>query len=605
MSKKDLKTVIAEIKSNLDIVDYIESSGVSLRASGPGRYKGLCAFHSERTPSFVVSSNFQNYKCFGCGAGGDIIRFVQDYENLDFIETVKKLADEAGVEFELSGESHSKYDYKLIKQCARDAAVFFVREFRKLPEGHVAKREITGPDRDLPLDGMMYGYAPEGRQNLYKHLSQKGYSDEVILQSGVCMQFDGNPKVYDFWHGRLMFVIADAFGNPVGFSGRKLFDDDKRGKYVNSPDGPIFDKSSVLFHYTGAAKKAKEDNEIYVAEGQFDVAAIKASGSPNVVASSGTAFTKKQLLMCSRLVGENGRVVFCFDGDAAGRKAVAKVFEVAEDLQSQCYVVSLPGGVDPCDYRVKNGDSELQEQLKGAVPIIDFMLNSLIEKFDLKKPGQKAKYIEQAVEILSQVSNLSLRGDYVRRVALRSLSSVSEIEAALDSVRSSVKAKSQKSEKVNNKDSDSLDDLGYLTPSDKEKNFLQDVDSNLVKNIGARMLQLAFYNMELLPEVAANSNCSKVYRKIAKELLKSESSVVIPESFSYPLIVKTVVEKSFFPFIKVMSKEDMRELFDNLVLELNNSIESKEIYSNSLRVMEVLKDSDDIELLKMLSQSEV
>ena len=176
MANRNLREIIGEIKSSQDIVDYIQSAAVSLKPSSAGKFKGLCPFHGEKSPSFTVDSNFQNYKCFGCSASGDIVSFVQEYENLSFIEAIRKLCELANIEFEME-ESGERFDYKSIKDCAKTAASFFVKNFKKLEDDHRAKREVR--DRGLPLDGMIYGYAPEGRQNLYKFLSGKGFSDEI------------------------------------------------------------------------------------------------------------------------------------------------------------------------------------------------------------------------------------------------------------------------------------------------------------------------------------------------------------------------------------------------------------------------------------------
>lgn len=604
MAKTNLRELIGEIKSSQDIVDYIQSSAVALKPSSAGKFKGLCPFHGEKTPSFSVDSNFQNYRCFGCGASGDLVNFVQEYENLSFIESVKKLAELAGLEYQLE-DAEPGFDYRSIRDCAEATAKFFVKNFEKLDDNHKAKREVL-VERALPIDGMVYGYAPEGRQNLYKHLSAKGFKDEVILQAGVCTRFEDNPKLYDFWHGRLMFVITDAAGKPVGFSGRKLNEEDKRGKYVNSPDGPIFDKSSVLFHQSEAKQDAKRDAAIYVAEGQFDVAAIAASGLANVVASSGTAFTRKQVLMCSRMVGDSGKVVFCFDGDDAGKKAAYKIFSLADELQGQCYVVSLPDGEDPCDFRKERGDEALREHLRtAAVPIVEFVLDVISERYDLKDPAQASRYLEESAIVLKSVASPSLRSTYAKRVALKSLMSISTVEEAIDRAKSSKelpKRVSPHSSRDEEEEDEQETRSDFLSFSQKEEKFLEDLDSNTVKEAYARLLQLGLYQKDLLPELLKLKDCPKPFGAIAREIIKlPEGSPVIPEKSRAPLTLETVIAQDYFPHLKIMDKSDIIELFESIVDEIKSIQDLQELKRDSRRIMDVLKDSNDPELLRIAS----
>lgn len=601
MAKKSFKELLSEIKQSQDIVDYIQGSAVALKPSSGGKFKGLCPFHGEKSPSFYVDANFQNYRCFGCQESGDILTFVMNYENLSFIEAVKKLAEDAGIEYELE-DAEPGVDYRAIRSCVEATAKFFERNFSKLDKGHKAKREVT-KERGLPLDGMAYGYAPEGRTNLYKHLKEKGFSEEVMIQAGVVTKWEESGKFSDFWHGRLMFIITDPTGKPVGFSGRKLNEEDKRGKYVNSGDGPIFDKSSVLFHQHEAKQEAKKSSTIYVAEGQFDVAAIAAAGLPNVVASSGTAFTRKQVLMCSRMVGESGKVVFCFDGDEAGKKAAYKIFAVAEELQSQCYVVSLPDGEDPCDFRKERGDDELKEKLEsGAVPIVDFVLEVISERYDLRDPAQAARYLDEAAIVLKSVTSPSLRSTYAKRVALKSIMSISEVEDAINRARSSKELPQRENRREEESEDDQLSRGDYLSFSQKEEKFLEDLDVNRLKEAYARMLRLTLHQRDLLPDYLKIEAAPKPFQVIAKEILKlPEGSPIIPEASRIPLILETVIDQDYFPHLPLMEESDIRELFDNILQEVESMQNLVDLKKRSRRIMEVVKDSSDPELLRIAS----
>lgn len=432
MHMSDLKNAIAQVKLAYDIADYISSSGVTLRPAGVNKQKGLCCFHNERTPSFTVDTHFQNYRCFGCGANGDIIKFVQAYEHLEFFDALKKLAEDKGIDLNLDGEK-SSIDYTSLRKAMRSVANFFYAEFKKLDDDHPAKQEVA--NRGLDSRKFLYGYAPNGRQTLYRHLKSEGFSDEVILQTGACSQYtkdDGSKTpISDFWRGRLMFYITDVTGKPIGWSGRKLYEDDQRGKYVNSRDGILFDKSASLFNIDKAKEKAVADKTVYVNEGQFDVAAMSAAGLTNAVASSGTAFTEKQGLMLRRLVGEDGRLIFCFDGDSAGRAAAQKVFETVPIIHGQAYVVSLPDGYDPCDYRLENGDEALVQYINdNTVPLVEFILDQVAAGYDLHSEIEKSQYVSAAARVLATLSSNVLKEAYSRHVSLISFTSLDVVKGA-------------------------------------------------------------------------------------------------------------------------------------------------------------------------------
>lgn len=599
---KSFREIVAEVKTAYDITTYIEQSGVALRASGL-KAKGLCPFHPERTPSFTVDSQFQNYRCFGCGAAGDIFTYIQETERLDFKEAVEKLALDAGIEFNLEKDGDA-IDYASIRACLKEAANYFILRFRELPDSHIAKRQIT--DRGLSLRGMRYGYAPEGRVNLYNHLREKGYSDEVIEHSGVCRKSEKYNKMYDFWNGRLMFVITDATGKPIGFSARKLFEDDKRGKYVNSVDGVLFHKSSVLFNHDVAKRPAAENSLLYVAEGQFDVASFIEAGLPNVVASSGTAFTRKQAQMCSRMVGENGIVVFAFDGDAAGVKAALSVFQSAPEIQRQAYVAVFPDGLDPCDYRQNNGNEEFRKFIEDSkTPIMDFVISQTAQNYDMTDEIQASNYLEEIAPMLKSISSPVLQRSYVKRVALQTLMDVESIEKL---VRMSNGAETvtpaapdgEQEGKVAYSISERIDED---TPTkENEQKILDAMHSSPRMRSAAMLVALTMYAPRLASSILENDKI--VLPKLLKEVVKkistmSEGSPIIPEAFATPMIVSGIVDAEFFPYIEHMEPEDFDSQFQIVSEELLKFQEEADARSYAAKAMGVMAEkSNDISLLE-------
>jgi len=344
-----------------------------------------------------------------------------------------------------------------------------------------------------------------------------------------------------------------------------------------------------------------------VAEGQFDVAAIAASGRPNVVASSGTAFTRKQVLMCSRMVGESGRVVFTFDGDDAGQKAAYKIFSIADELQGQCYVVSLPEGQDPCDFRKEHGPEALQKYLdEKAVPIVDFVLDVIAERHDLRDPAQAASYLSEAAVVLKSVTSPALRSTYAKRVALRSLMSISAVEEAIESAKSSKELPKRAPRPSEEEEQEAVSRRSdFLTNSQKEEKFLADLDSNSLKEAYARLLQLCLHQRSLIPEFLKLKDAPKPFLGIAREIAKLEpGKPIIPENSRAPMILETVIAQDYFPHLKLMDEDDIADLFESISAEATAMIELIELKRNSRKIMDVLRDSSDPELLRMATTEE-
>lgn len=583
---KDFKASVVEVKTAYDIVDYISASGVHLKRNG-NMWKGLCPFHNEKTPSFTVNDNYQTYRCFGCGENGDILKYVMASENLEFVDALHKLADDKNIVLEFEGDNENRIDYKSLKACLLEAATFFALSFRKLDASHPAKLQVT--QRGLSLGKKMaYGYAPEGRNVLYKHLKDRGYSDETILGAGVCGYSEAKDYYYDFWQGRLMFVICDITGKPIGFSGRKLFETDTRGKYVNSSEGPVFDKSSALFHINKAKDVASKSGLMYVTEGQFDVAAFVEADMPNVVASSGTAFTMKQAMIIRRLVTERGRIVFAFDGDTAGVAAAMKVFKNVQLIHDQAYVVRFPDGQDPSDYRLEHGNDGLREFVENnAVPMIEFILDSVAGDYDLNSPLGASAYISEASKVLRSILNVPLREQYLRKVALDSMSSVDSVRSVFDKTTDTVLNPQRVEAPVehiipvlsngsNDFDEDKV--IAILSNAD-------DSTSSLVYSLSARIIALALLDNDLVSSLEKyKSIMPPEFQFIVDEFVGLEpGSVVIPELFTLNRVVEFIVSSDLFPLSHVMSEVDLSEQFAYLgnylrnvrVVALKNAVHAK------------------------------
>lgn len=531
-----MKAAVAQVKAAYVLSDYIRSQGVKLSGGSGGKWKGLCPFHNESNPSFTVSDQFQNYKCFSCGTGGDLIRYVMEQQHLDFMEALKQLADDKGIELVIE-KREDGVDYKSLRECLRETANFFVKNYRKLEPDHRARKQVT--DRGLTESKMLYGYAPENRTALYSHLKEKGFSEEVMLQAGVVSKWESSGKFSDFWTGRLMFFITDATGKPIGFSGRKLFDDDKRGKFVNSQAGPLFDKSSALFNIQNARKSAASEGVVYVAEGQFDVAAFIEAGAENVVASSGTAFTAQQGGILQRLVGESGKIVFAFDGDAAGVKAALTVFKNVPGIHSSSWVVTFPEGLDPCDFRLKEGNEKFLEHIAKRVPLVEFVLDVTKENYDMKGALGRASYLEYAARVLKTIASNTVREEFIRKVALDTFTEVSTVREQVSAAEPIDLANTEVA-------STSVD--GTALQLEDSVDVMEKIKEDEAYALAARFIALAIRDNELIQYLPKNKKkLPPEFGTTIDELAQLEPGApIIPEAFTESQLVSYLSSSRLF-----------------------------------------------------------
>lgn len=586
----DFKNKVSEVKEAFNIVDYIEASGVTLKPNGVGKFKGLCFAHSEKTPSMVVSDVFQNYKCFGCGASGDLLSFVQEYESLSFSEALQSLADKAGIEIEQDTES--TINYRGLRAVMKDTTRFFRVHFSKLPETHVAKQQVT--DRGLSLDKMAYGYAPEGRTALYDFLRKRGHRDQEIVETGVCYRIKDSSRIVDFWNGRLMFFILDITGNPVGFSGRKVFENDTHsGKYVNTKDMPLFNKHKTLYNIYSAKKVASEESSIYVSEGQFDVSALVEAGVPNVVASSGTAFGEDQSLMCRRLVGESGEIIFCFDGDLAGIKAAKKVFENTPIIHPQAYAIPFPKDTDPCDLRQDLGNEEFFKYLKkNKTPLVGFVLDSLLEEFDMGSEMGRTQYINEALSVLSGITSLSLRDSFLRQVALHSFTQIGMLREML---KNTIKTPNRQLLPTVEEDEDKT----VISDDEKEQKLLSIFGGNEALDLSYRIMAAIIGSNELT-EAISLEELQELFPNILKPLLNTvyEGGVFVAEKYAYPLLMERIVEEMVSPLYHLMNDQVRLNHYNFLLKELRSLHSESRLLRSYRQTLDAISGSNDINVLK-------
>lgn len=407
---------IEQVTSSSDIVDVV-GSYLPLKQAG-AVFKALCPFHQEKTPSFQVNPARQRYHCFGCGADGDVIKFVREYENLDFVGAVRRLADRAGVALvEENGSPEDRGAGQLKRRLLAlhaDAAAWYHRNLMRSPAALPARDYLK--ERGISAEvaaSWQLGYAPDERNATTLWGAEQGYSVEEMLAGGL-LKTSETQRTYDGFRHRLMFPISNEQGEVVGFSGRVLGADAQTAKYLNSPETPIFTKGRILFGLHRAKKAMIQAGYAIVCEGQLDLITAFEAGVQNVVAPQGTAFTDRQAQILKRQVDQ---VVLCFDSDGAGQKAAERSFPALLQCNLTVRVATMPPGEDP-DSLIRQGGAEaFRERIERAQDFFDFQMERLGRQYDLGTPRGKAQFATRIAESVALLTDGVLREATVEKVS--------------------------------------------------------------------------------------------------------------------------------------------------------------------------------------------
>jgi len=417
---------VALVKERSSIEDVVREH-VTLRPAGPGSMKGLCPFHDEKTPSFNIRPTVGAWHCFGCGEGGDVISFVQKVEHLTFSESVERLAQKLGMELHYEeggrprdGETLGRRSRLL--EAHRAAQEFYHHALLNSPEARIGRDFLRERGFDSEAARRFgVGFAPRGGEELSRHLRSKGFSDDELTIGGLSGR--GSRGLYDRFRGRLVWPIRDITGDTVGFGARRLFDDDRiAAKYLNTSETPIYTKGRVLYGLDAAKKSIAADRKAVVVEGYTDVMACHLAGIEGAVATCGTAFGVDHIKLLRRIMRDEAdlapaRVVFTFDGDAAGQKAAMRAFGEDQRWASQSFVAVADGGMDPCELRIAKGDDAVRHLIDDAVPMFEFAVRTTLARFDLSTAEGRVQGMRAAAPIVNSIRDSSMRPEYVRTVA--------------------------------------------------------------------------------------------------------------------------------------------------------------------------------------------
>ncbi|MET8561999.1 DNA primase [Streptomyces flaveolus] len=391
-------------------IDAVVSEYLQLRNAGGGNLKGLCPFHDEKSPSFQVSPSKGLFHCFGCQEGGDTITFVMKVDHLSFSEAVERLAAQAGItlRYEEGGynPAHQRGERIRLVEAHKIAAQWYAEQ---LATGHEAETgRIFLAERGFDQAAAVHfgvGYSPQGWDHLTRYLRGKGFTDKELILSGLAQE--GRRGPIDRFRGRLMWPIRDIGGDVVGFGARKLYEADTGPKYLNTPDTPIYRKSQVLYGIDLAKKEIAKSSRAVVVEGYTDVMACHLAGVTTAIATCGTAFGGEHIKILRRLLMDNGsaRVIFTFDGDAAGQKAALRAFEDDQKFAAETYIAVAPDGMDPCELRLAKGDEAVADLVEPRTPLFEFALRQIVSRYDLDTPGGRAAALDEAAPIVARIKN--------------------------------------------------------------------------------------------------------------------------------------------------------------------------------------------------------
>ena len=404
---------INEVRNSVNIVDVI-SQYVSLEKKGKD-YIGLCPFHQEKTPSFTVNEEKQFFKCFGCGKGGNVFKFLMYKDNLTFPESVERVAEFAHIAMPSGYGSGPVQALSPLLKLHQEAADFYHRVLITTKAGERGMQYARQRDlSDEILDHFKIGYAPKQDNLLLTYLRGKDYSDDDLAKSGLFVQSQDG-RLFDRFRDRLMFPLGDESGRVIGFSGRRISEDKTEAKYMNSPETEIFTKSKALFHFAEAKKAARTEGHLVLYEGYMDVISAYKAGVHSGIASMGTSLTDQQVYMLKRI---SRNIIINYDGDDPGVHAEERATNLFEKAGGfNLGIVVLPEKLDPDEYIKKYGAEKYLDEIRGALSPTDFLLQRLAQKYNLKNDRDRITYLNEAVKEIARLINPVEQDLYLDKLA--------------------------------------------------------------------------------------------------------------------------------------------------------------------------------------------
>jgi DNA primase len=399
-------------------IEEVVGDYLQLRGAGGGSLKGLCPFHDEKTPSFNVTPARGLWYCFSCAEGGDVIKFVQRIESLGFAEAVERLAARAGIELRYEQGGHvpgrEQSQRRRLAEAHRAAAEFYSERLAAGEAGSARAFLSSRAFGEADWERFGVGYAPAEWDALARHLRGRGFTDDELLRGGLARQ--GRRGPIDMFRNRVIWPIRDRAGDVIAFGARKLDEDDNGPKYLNTPETPLFKKSSVLYGVDLAKRDIAQRRQAVIVEGYTDVMACHLAGITTAVATCGTSFGEGHIRILRGLLLDSdkfrGEVILTFDGDAAGARAVDRAEKFDSDFVTQMMFTLQPDGLDPCDLRLKHGDAAVRDLVAQRVPVYEFAIRTELAKHNLDTNEGRLAAVDAAAAIICRIKDYGLRDRY-------------------------------------------------------------------------------------------------------------------------------------------------------------------------------------------------
>ena len=510
---------IDEIKSVADIVSVI-GDYVELKRAG-SNYVGLCPFHNEKTPSFSVSPSKGIFHCFGCGVGGDVISFIMQKEGLSYPEAIKFLADKLGILVETNEVNKEKYEHrKKLFEINNEAKLFYYKNLliNDIPKDYIKKRNLN----NNLINKFIIGYA-DGKNSLYRHLLQKGYQKDDIIEVGLINQ-DEKGNVYDKFRNRLMFPIIDIRGNVIGFGGRALAD--SRAKYMNSPQSLAYDKSKNVYGVSNL-KNSTKVGKIILVEGYMDVISLTNYGFDYAIASLGTSLTHDQAKLIKRYCKN---IYICYDGDSAGQKATSRAIEIFKEHDISPNIIVIPDNMDPDDYIKQYGNESFDRLIDNAVDSVIYEYKKILQKYDINDVKEKIQLIDDLTTLLSKLDREVIRDEYIKRFSddlnLEYLSLKKDVSSKLNEVKPNITFHNERTDDKKITEKDSINNQEKITAAEimTIACFHKDVYYDLKEEFSKFKTKISSYNnfIEFVDFYYSKNNENQIDEKSARDYFKND-----------------------------------------------------------------------------------
>lgn len=510
---------IDEIKSVADIVSVI-GDYVELKRAG-SNYVGLCPFHNEKTPSFSVSPSKGIFHCFGCGVGGDVISFIMQKEGLSYPEAIKFLADKLGILVETNEVNKEKYEHrKKLFEINNEAKLFYYKNLliNDIPKEYIKKRNLN----NNLINKFIIGYA-DGKNSLYRHLLQKGYQKDDIIEVGLINQ-DEKGNVYDKFRNRLMFPIIDIRGNVIGFGGRALAD--SRAKYMNSPQSLAYDKSKNVYGVSNL-KNSTKVGKIILVEGYMDVISLTNYGFDYAIASLGTSLTHDQAKLIKRYCKN---IYICYDGDSAGQNATSRAIEIFKEQDISPNIIVIPDNMDPDDYIKQFGNKSFDRLIDNAVDSVIYEYKKILQKYDINDVKEKIQLIDDLTTLLSKLDREVIRDEYIKRFSddlnIEYVSLKKDVYNKLKEVKPNVTFHNERTDDKTITEKDSINNQEKITAVEimTIACFHKDVYYDLKEEFSKFKTKISSYNnfIEFVDFYYSKNNENQIDEKSARDYFKND-----------------------------------------------------------------------------------